>query len=401
MKKQLLIALAAIMLVASPFTAYAAFTTNAGGTGLTNVATGAIPFGSVYNIRMATSSAFQWNNGLLSLASTTIGNGTQTGGLTVSGGATTTGNAYVGGKVGIGTTSPSGTLAVYSTTNGTTLPQLFVDSNANNTVFRLNNSQTNGHGWNFYSAGGSAGSYASSFSIRDAVGSDAFTIDTSDNSYIGNVISPAGSGSTISGASMTVLSAGNVGIGSTSPYAQLSIATPNGATGSLGTLFAIASSTQAGATTTLFSVSNVGNVGVGTTTPAATLDIAGTLGSQRTLFNVSSTTATNIVNSLFSIKGTGHVIGSSTSPTLSGCGTSPSVLGDDRHGTVTAGGTATGCTVTFATPYTVAPSCVVTPQTGSIANSFSYTESATAITVTQTGLGSGKFDYNCEGFTGN
>jgi hypothetical protein len=48
-----------------------------------------------------------FKGGFLSLASSTIGNGTQTGGLTISGGATTTGNAYFAGNVGIGTTSPS------------------------------------------------------------------------------------------------------------------------------------------------------------------------------------------------------------------------------------------------------------------------------------------------------
>jgi hypothetical protein len=64
---------------------------------------------------------------------------------------------------------------------------------------------------------------------------------------------------------------GNLGIGTTSPYAQLSIATPNGATGSLSTLFAISSSTQAGATTTLMTVLANGNVGIGTSSPMSKL----------------------------------------------------------------------------------------------------------------------------------
>jgi|GEM_PF-1028818 len=45
-------------------------------------------------------------------ASSTIGDGTATGGLTISGGATTTGNAYFAGNVGIGTTSPSSKLSL-------------------------------------------------------------------------------------------------------------------------------------------------------------------------------------------------------------------------------------------------------------------------------------------------
>jgi hypothetical protein len=44
--------------------------------------------------------------GLFVNASSTIGNGTATGGLTISGGATTTGNAYFGGTLGIGVTNP-------------------------------------------------------------------------------------------------------------------------------------------------------------------------------------------------------------------------------------------------------------------------------------------------------
>jgi hypothetical protein len=53
--------------------------------------------------------------GILVSASSTVGNGTQTGGLTISGGATTTGIAYFAGNVGIGTTSPANALAVNGT----------------------------------------------------------------------------------------------------------------------------------------------------------------------------------------------------------------------------------------------------------------------------------------------
>jgi hypothetical protein len=51
-----------------------------------------------------------------------------------------------------------------------------------------------------------------------------------------------------------------LGVGTSSPYAELSVATPNGASGSVTTLFAIASSTVGTATTTLFSVDNKGDV---------------------------------------------------------------------------------------------------------------------------------------------
>ena len=66
------------------------------------------------------SGASYFNGGFLSLASSTIGNGTQTGGLTISGGATTTGNAFFVGNVGIGTTSPA-TLSIQAAVNATPL----------------------------------------------------------------------------------------------------------------------------------------------------------------------------------------------------------------------------------------------------------------------------------------
>ena len=60
----------------------------------------------------ATTTQLTFNGGLLSLASTTIGNGTAAGGLTISGNATTSGNAYFGSGIAVGTTSPSATFAV-------------------------------------------------------------------------------------------------------------------------------------------------------------------------------------------------------------------------------------------------------------------------------------------------
>jgi hypothetical protein len=48
-------------------------------------------------------------------------------------------------------------------------------------------------------------------------------------------------------------------------------------------------------------------------------------------------------------------------PTVSACGTDPSIEGDDFAGVVTIGsGVVTSCTITFAKAYAVAPSCVIT-----------------------------------------
>lgn len=276
---------------------------------------------------------------------------------------------------------------------------------------------------------------------------------------------PAGStGTTQNFATTTALTIlgtnGNVGIGTTSPFAKLSVHANNGETNT--TLFAIASSTAV-ATTTLFSVSNtgaitggsgnfnvtsggnmtvafngvagfnfydggnagfgssvtvtsqvvatyfqgtsatastfLGNVGIGTTTPFAQLTVAtpnGATGATRNLFMVASSTAT-ATTTAFRVDNVGHIFASSTNPVLSSCGTGPTMVGSDQHGTVTAGSAANGCTVTFGVPYPSAPTCTVADETQSVVNAFAYTVSATAITVTETGLGGTLFDFICFG----
>lgn len=157
---------------------------------------------------------------------------TGTGFFTVSNGATFSGGSFSGGTQVIAIRG--NTLLVGTSTN---------------------NSTTGGH----LGIWGTNG-FSNYFSVTDpSVG----------NSYFGDVFQ--------------ITSAGRVGVGTTTPYAQLSVATPSGATGSLTTLFAIASST-ASATTTLFAVNNKGYVGIGTTTPRAMLEIVdnGTIASDGT-----------------------------------------------------------------------------------------------------------------------
>lgn len=85
-------------------------------------------------------------------------------------------------------------------------------------------------------------------------------------------------------------------------------------------------------------------------------------------------------------------------PTISGCGTGPSVRGNNQAGEVTMGaGSPTGCTITFntANPFAAVPSCVVTWQVNLA--SMTYSASQTAITVTQTATSSNKINYHCNG----
>jgi hypothetical protein len=70
----------------------------------------------------ATSTLTQFNGGFTAFASSTIGDGTQIGGVTINGGATTTLTAYFAGNVGIGTSTPWAMFSVASSTYNFSLP---------------------------------------------------------------------------------------------------------------------------------------------------------------------------------------------------------------------------------------------------------------------------------------
>ena len=82
-------------------------------------------------------------------------------------------------------------------------------------------------------------------------------------------------------------------------------------------------------------------------------------------------------------------------PSISACGSSPSIVGTDTAGEVTMGtGSPTGCTITFNLAYTSAPFCTITWQGNPLATQ-NYTVSTSAITLTQTATSSNKVNYTC------
>ena len=92
----------------------------------------------------------------------------------------------------------------------------------------------------------------------------------------------------------------------------------------------------------------------------------------------------------------GYINSTGTIPTLSACGTSPSIVGTNSWGTITEGSIATGCTMTFATPrWTNPPACVVTSES---ALAFTYTVTSSTLAITNVGaLSDTKVDYHCGG----
>ena len=89
-------------------------------------------------------------------------------------------------------------------------------------------------------------------------------------------------------------------------------------------------------------------------------------------------------------------------PVLGTCGTTPSILGTDSAGQITAGTTTTNCTITFNKAYLAAPWCVVTAQSGTTNGGpgtfyLSYSTTVALLSITQTSTSSNLINYVCMG----
>ncbi len=138
---------------------------------------------------------------------------------------------------------------------------------------------------------------------------------------------------------------------------------------------------------------NFGTTTTATTTAYATLMAQGTTTSpQMSLLNLASSTGATV----FNVNNAGHIQTGGGTPTVSTCGTSPSISGNDTAGTVTVGsGVVTACTITFAKVRTNTPRVVgvVTGGGLSIAGGYSA-KSTSAVTFSFAAtVGAGTFDY--------
>jgi len=102
----------------------------------------------------------------------------------------------------------------------------------------------------------------------------------------------------------------------------------------------------------------------------------------------------------FEIDSAGHLIGKGTAPSVSSCGTSPSVSGTDTVGRITVGtgGVATSCTLTFAASWSTAPVCTIADETTSLLVTPGPTTTTLVITAATAFGASDKLAYHCLGF---
>ena len=275
--------------------------------------------------------------GVIVSASSTIGSGTQTGGLTISGGATTTGNAYFAGNVGIGTTSPVAPLTVAG----------YVGSG--NTILQA------GTDGSFTTFDGELGllsnAYVTSGVVKliNTARSSWYTTARSNPSNDDYIISraPAGSGSYVT--HFVVDANGDVGIASTSPYAKLSVEN----TGTAPSFFV---GDEAYPDTTPFIIDATGAVGIGTSSPGSKLSIQGNVflagnivatstatstlagGVQANALDITSTSATSTFANGLNLTGGCYAING----VCVGAGSGIATLGPTGQGQ-------TGATQTFAT----------------------------------------------------
>lgn len=211
------------------------------------------------------------------------------------------------GDIGIGITSPlalftvSGQGTAQAPVSGSVAQFVGVDANPLRLTFDThNNANTSGTAFMFRRSRGTAASPSAlvandvlgSLNFRGygatayAAGSTALMTAKAVGTFTDTSMPTAITFDTTATTSVTALervridSTGNIGVGSTSPYAKLSVHANNGETNT--TLFSIGSSTQS-ATTTLFSVNNIGSTtlastfGACNTTKALTTDSNGTI----------------------------------------------------------------------------------------------------------------------------
>lgn len=271
------------------------------GTDATGGGGGSYPFTLAGN---ATSTLTQFNGGLTAYASSTIGNGTASGGLTISGDATTTGLAHFKVPGTTGEITIDGTYNTISMLNtagniisyGCNL-QIGTDNVFNLWSFCTNTFDApgvftttfNAISARYYTADVDAGK----FIFQGQSAWDASTNRNGGDLYLaGGLPSGSGIGGNVIIGVDTTHAIGRVGVATTTPWAKFAL---TGTTGQTNPLFQIASSTDS----PYFTVTNTGYFGIGTTSPFApfSLDRTGGQASSSILVNAYRYGGSNLATS--------------------------------------------------------------------------------------------------------
>lgn len=146
-----------------------------------------------------------------------------------------------------------------------------------------------------------------------------------------------------------------------------------------------------GSGSSVFTVDYTGNVGVGTSTPFANLSIQSNLATGDAFV-----IATSTGKSIGGYDNDGHRFTAGPAPVISSCGTGTgTVVGDDQSGTITTATAATACTMTFAKAYRTAPMCNVTDDSlVGFADISSISTTATTFGISSA-LTGGHLYYSC------
>lgn len=154
-----------------------------------------------------------------------------------------------------------------------------------------------------------------------------------------------------------------------------------------------------GITNTALTIDPNANIGVSSTSPFARLSIQALNGFvNTTLFAIGSSTA-SATTTLFSIDNTGHLVTGSPKGSLTSCGTTNSLNGNDESGTIMLTGTlVTACTLTFANPTPANQNLTCTSADASTAIFSSVTAtSSTAVTFGLSGtVSAATIFYRCD-----
>lgn len=257
-----------------------------------------------------------------------------------------------------------------------------INTNRGNNSFQVYNTTFG----NAFSANGSTDQVSTLDSVLD---------DGSGNAQLGGSLTSNGMEST-NGLSVVIgtTQLNKTGISTSSPWATLSVSTQSQQSGKLP-LFAVASTSVT--VPTLFDVLGNGNVGIGTTSPYAKLSVQNSSVSTPYIFAVASSTATGQTTP-FAVANNGWIVTSGTKPTVTSCGSTNSVSGNQTSGDVMLTGTlVTACTINFPNP--VPPNttlnCAINDNSTASPASITATTTSSFTAGFPTGLSSATIGWQC------